>query len=505
MKRKAVLMILDGWGIAKDKAVSAVDLAHTPFMDGLLGNYPNAQLEASGLAVGLPEGQMGNSEVGHTNLGAGRVVYQDLVKISLAAQEGTLADNSGWLRTVDYCKSGNKPLHLMGLVSNGGVHSHTEHLYALLRLARAAGIERVFVHAFTDGRDTDPKSGLGFLQDLLKVCSETGAQLATVTGRYFAMDRDKRWERVSKAYRALVNGAGTPCTDFLQALNDSYAAGVTDEFLEPLVGVDDAGKPIGMIQEDDAVLVFNFRTDRCREITQALSQQDFHEQNMYKMNLYYVTMARYDESFTNVHIIYEKDNLTMTMGEALEKAGKNQIRAAETEKYPHVTFFFSGGREEPFKGEVRIMAASPKVATYDLQPEMSAQELTDKVCAELKKGEADFMCLNFANPDMVGHTGVYDAVVKAVETVDSCVKQVVETGLPLGFSFIIIADHGNADYVINADGSPNTAHTTNPVPCFLIDNDYKAIKNGKLGDIAPTILKMMGVEIPADMTGEVLV
>ena len=372
-------------------------------------------------------------------------------------------------------------------------------------MATTEGVKDVFVNAFTDGRDVDPKSGLGYVQELQAYVKNTNAKIASLCGRYYAMDRDKRWDRVKLAYDLLVHGTGVHFSDPVEAMKASYANNETDEFVKPTVITNEHGQPTATIKEGDVVICFNFRTDRCREITQALSQQDFHEQNMYKMNLYYVTMARYDESFTNVHIIYEKDNLTMTMGEALEKAGKNQIRAAETEKYPHVTFFFSGGREEPFKGEVRIMAASPKVATYDLQPEMSAQELTDKVCAELKKGEADFMCLNFANPDMVGHTGVYEAVVKAVETVDSCVKQVVETGLPLGFSFIIIADHGNADYVINADGSPNTAHTTNPVPCFLIDNDYKAIKNGKLGDIAPTILKMMGVEIPADMTGEVLV
>jgi 2,3-bisphosphoglycerate-independent phosphoglycerate mutase len=504
MKRKAVLMILDGWGIAKDKAVSAVDLAHTPFMDGLLGNYPNAQLEASGLAVGLPEGQMGNSEVGHTNLGAGRVVYQDLVKISLAAQEGTLADNSGWLRTVDYCKSGNKPLHLMGLVSNGGVHSHTEHLYALLRLARAAGIERVFVHAFTDGRDTDPKSGLGFLQDLLKVCSETGAQLATVTGRYFAMDRDKRWERVSKAYRALVNGAGTPCTDFLQALNDSYAAGVTDEFLEPLVGVDDAGKPIGMIQEDDAVLVFNFRTDRGREITQMLSQQAFHEHNTAPLRLHFTTMTRYDASFRGVDVLFDKEDLRETLGEVLSQHGKRQLRIAETEKYPHVTFFFSGGQEEPFPGEERIMCPSPKVATYDLQPEMSAPDLRDALIPVLQAGEVDFVCLNFANPDMVGHTGDLPAAIRAVETVDSCAQAVVSAGLPQNYTFFIIADHGNADCMRNPDGTPNTAHTTQPVPFFAVGPETADMRlnNGVLGDIAPTVLRWLNLAQPASMTGQ---
>ncbi|MDP4601963.1 MAG: 2,3-bisphosphoglycerate-independent phosphoglycerate mutase [Schleiferiaceae bacterium] len=504
MKRKAVLMILDGWGIAKDKAVSAVDLAHTPFMDGLLGNYPNAQLEASGLAVGLPEGQMGNSEVGHTNLGAGRVVYQDLVKISLAAQDGSLAENAPWLRTVDYCKSGNKPLHLMGLVSNGGVHSHTEHLYALLRLARAAGIEHVFVHAFTDGRDTDPKSGHGFLKDLLKVCAETGAQLATVTGRYFAMDRDNRWERVSKAYRALVNGAGTPCTDVLQALTDAYAAGVTDEFLEPLVCVDDAGKPIGMIQEDDAVLVFNFRTDRGREITQMLSQQAFHEHNTAPLRLHFTTMTRYDASFRGVDVLFDKEDLRETLGEVLSQRGKRQLRIAETEKYPHVTFFFSGGQEEPFPGEERIMCPSPKVATYDLQPEMSAPDLRDALIPVLQAGEVDFVCLNFANPDMVGHTGDLPAAIRAVETVDSCAQAVVSAGLPQNYTFFIIADHGNADCMRNPDGTPNTAHTTQPVPFFAVGPETADMRlnNGVLGDIAPTVLRWLNLAQPASMTGQ---
>lgn len=504
MKRKAVLMILDGWGIAKDKSVSAVDLAHTPFMDGLVGKYPHAQLEASGLAVGLPEGQMGNSEVGHTNLGAGRVVYQDLVKISLAAQDGSLAENPGWLRTVDYCKSKNKPLHLMGLVSDGGVHSHAEHLHALLRLAHDAGINRVFVHAFTDGRDTDPKSGYGFLKDLLEVCSETGAQLATATGRYFAMDRDNRWERVSKAYSALVNGTGTPCTDVLQALNDSYAAGVTDEFLEPLVCVDDAGKPIGLLQEDDAVLVFNFRTDRGREITQMLSQQAFNDYNTAPLRLHFATMTRYDASFRNVDILFEKEDLRETLGEVLAEHGKRQLRIAETEKYPHVTFFFSGGREEPFAGEERILCPSPKVATYDLQPEMSAPDLRDALIPVLQAGEVDFVCLNFANPDMVGHTGDLPAAIRAVETVDSCAQAVVAAGLPQNYTFFIIADHGNADCMRNPDGTPNTAHTTQPVPFFAVgpETPDMRLSHGVLGDIAPTVLHWLSIPQPASMTGQ---
>jgi 2,3-bisphosphoglycerate-independent phosphoglycerate mutase len=504
MSKKVALIIMDGWGKGDHTKADAIFNANTPFVDSLY-NKPNSELITSGEEVGLPEGQMGNSEVGHLNIGAGRVVYQDLVRINVAVRDKSFFSNPVLKAALKEAKDKNKAVHFLGLISEGGVHSSQKHLYALCDMATTEGVKDVFVHAFTDGRDVDPKSGLGYVQELQAYVKNTNAKIASLCGRYYAMDRDKRWDRVKLAYDLLVHGTGEHFADPVEAIKASYAKNETDEFVKPTVITNEHGQPTAVIKEGDVVICFNFRTDRCREITQALSQQDFHEQNMYKMNLYYVTMARYDESFTNVHIIYEKDNLTMTMGEALEKAGKNQIRAAETEKYPHVTFFFSGGREEPFKGEVRIMAASPKVATYDLQPEMSAQELTDKVCAELKKGEADFMCLNFANPDMVGHTGVYEAVVKAVETVDSCVKQVVETGLPLGFSFIIIADHGNADYVINADGSPNTAHTTNPVPCFLIDNDYKAIKNGKLGDIAPTILKMMGVEIPGDMTGEVLV
>ncbi len=504
MSKKVALIIMDGWGKGDHSKSDAIFNANTPFVDSLY-NKPNSELITSGEEVGLPIGQMGNSEVGHLNIGAGRIVYQDLVRINVAVRDKSFFVNPVLKAAFKEAKDKNKAVHFLGLLSEGGVHSSQKHLYALCDMATNEGVKDVFVHGFTDGRDVDPKSGLGYVEQLQAYVKNTNAKIASLCGRYYAMDRDKRWDRVKLAYDLLVHGTGEHFADPVEAIKASYAKNETDEFVKPTVITNEHGQPTAVIKEGDVVICFNFRTDRCREITQALSQQDFLEQNMYKMNLYYVTMARYDESFTNVHIIYEKDNLTMTMGEALEKAGKNQIRAAETEKYPHVTFFFSGGREEPFKGEVRIMAASPKVATYDLQPEMSAQELTDKVCAELKKGEADFMCLNFANPDMVGHTGVYEAVVKAVETVDSCVKQVVETGLPLGFSFIIIADHGNADYVINADGSPNTAHTTNPVPCFLIDNDYKAIKNGKLGDIAPTILKMMGVEIPGDMNGEVLV
>jgi len=504
MSKKVALIIMDGWGKGDKTKSDAIFNANTPFVDSLY-NKPNSELITSGEEVGLPEGQMGNSEVGHLNIGAGRIVYQDLVRINVAVRDKSFFSNPVLKAAFKEAKDKNKAVHFLGLISEGGVHSSQKHLYALCDMAKAEGCNNVFIHAFTDGRDVDPKSGLGYVEELQAYIKNTTAKIASLCGRYYSMDRDKRWDRVKLAYDLLVHGTGAHYADPVAAMKDSYAKNETDEFVKPVVITNAEGKPTATIKEGDVVICFNFRTDRCREITQALSQEDFHEQNMYKMPLYYVTMARYDESFKGVHVIYEKDNLTMTMGEALEKAGKKQIRAAETEKYPHVTFFFSGGREEPFKGETRIMAASPKVATYDLQPEMSAYELTDKVCAQLEKGEDDFLCLNFANPDMVGHTGVYEAVVKAVETVDSCVKRVVETGLKQGFSFVIIADHGNADYVINEDGSPNTAHTTNPVPCFLIDNDYKAIKNGKLGDIAPTILKMMGVTIPTDMTGDILV
>ncbi len=504
MKRKAVLMILDGWGIAKDKSVSAVDLAQTPFMDSLVGIYPSAQLEASGLAVGLPEGQMGNSEVGHTNLGAGRVVYQDLVKISLAAQDGSLAQNAGWKRLIAYCKAENKPLHLLGLVSDGGVHSHVDHLEALLRLAHSEGLSQVYVHAFTDGRDTDPKSGVGFLRRISHVCAETGAQIATLTGRYFAMDRDNRWDRVAKAYNALVHGAGTPCADGVEALQNAYSNGITDEFVEPLVCTQPNGLPIATVHEDDAVLVFNFRTDRGREITQMLTQQAFHEQNTAPLRLHFATLTRYDASFRGVDVLFEKDDLQQTLGEVLSDNGLRQVRIAETEKYPHVTFFFSGGRELPFPGEERILRPSPSVATYDLQPEMSAPDLRDALIPVLQKGEVDFVCLNFANPDMVGHTGNLEAAIRAVETVDACAQAVVDAGLKTGYTFFIIADHGNADCMRNPDGTPNTAHTTQPVPFFAVGNETPGMQlyNGVLGDMAPTLLHWLNVPQPAAMTGQ---
>jgi len=497
-------MILDGWGIATNKAVSAIDNAKTPFVSSLYGKYANSKLEASGLAVGLPAGQMGNSEVGHMNIGAGRVVYQDLVRINKAVEEKELDTNPVLLEAFEYARKNNKNVHFIGLVSDGGVHSHIDHLKGLITIAHNNQVKNLFVHAFTDGRDTDPKGGLNYVKEVLEHLKKTSGTLASIVGRYYAMDRDKRWERVKLAYDLMVNGVGESTTDPLKAIQASYDAGVTDEFIKPIVVTNGSG-PVGKIQEGDVVLCFNFRTDRGRQITQALTQQDFPEQGMKALSLYYITMANYDDSFKNVKIIFDKDNLEKTLGEVVANAGKKQIRVAETEKYPHVTFFFSGGREDAFAGESRILCPSPKVATYDLAPEMSAKDIRDKIIPELDKKSADFICLNFANPDMVGHTGVFEAVVKAVETVDACAQKVTEAALRNGYATIIIADHGNADMMINEDGSPNTAHTTNLVPCILVDDDYKGkLKNGKLGDLAPTILTLMGIPIPPQMTGNVL-
>ena len=493
-------MILDGWGKSPDPRVSAIDNANTPFIDSLYTKYPNAQLRTDGLNVGLPEGQMGNSEVGHMNLGAGRIVYQDLAKINLAVQNKNVNQEKPLIDAFKYALENNKKVHFLGLVSNGGVHSHTSHLYGLLDAAKEYGLEKIFVHAFTDGRDVDPKSALLDIANLEEYVKDSNAKIATVIGRYYAMDRDKRWERVKLAYDLLVNSIGHHTTNFVESIQKSYDENVTDEFIQPLIKVDENNEPLTKIENDDVVIFFNFRTDRGRELTEVLSQKDFHEFNMHKLNLYYVTMTNYDDTYKNVHVIYDKDNITETLGEVLEKANKKQIRIAETEKYPHVTFFFSGGREEPFVGETRILKNSPKVATYDLQPEMSAFELKDALIPELKKGEVDFVCLNFANGDMVGHTGVMSAAIKACEAVDVCVKEVVETALENNYTTIIIADHGNCETMINPDGSPNTAHTTNPVPIILVDKDLKTIHDGVLGDIAPTILDIMGIEKPAVMT-----
>ena len=505
MNKKVILIILDGWGIATDKNVSAIDKANTPFVDSLYGKYPNSTLEASGLAVGLPEGQMGNSEVGHMNIGAGRVVYQDLVKINNAAADGSLAKEQELVAAFDYAKKNNKNVHFIGLVSDGGVHSHVKHLKGLLSAAKANEVDNVFVHAFTDGRDCDPKSGKGFIKEVEDHMAETTGQIASITGRYYAMDRDKRWERVKLAYDAMVNATGEVETeDLVAAIQSSYDENVTDEFIKPIIHTK-GGEPVAKIEEGDVVMCFNFRTDRGREITQVLTQEDFPDHDMKKLDLYYLTMTNYDDTFKDVKVVFDKDNLKMTLGEVLANNGKKQIRIAETEKYPHVTFFFSGGRETEFEGETRLMCPSPKVATYDLQPEMSANDIKDKIIPELEKEELDFVCFNFANPDMVGHTGVFEAAVKACETVDGCAKEVVETALAHGYSSIIIADHGNSDIMVNPDGSPNTAHTTNLVPCILVDDEYKGDwKSGKLGDLAPTILKLMGVPKPEEMTGDEL-
>ncbi len=496
-------MILDGWGIAKDKSVSAIDKANTPFIDSLYKKYANSTLEASGMAVGLPDGQMGNSEVGHMNLGAGRVVYQDLVKINKAAEDGSLGENEVLVEAFENAKKNNKSIHFIGLVSDGGVHSHIKHLKGLLSAAHTNECSNVFVHAFTDGRDCDPKSGLGFIQELEEHMQKTVGKISSITGRYYAMDRDKRWERVKLAYDAMVKGVGEKVTSSTAGIQASYDNGVTDEFIKPII-IDDSKD--ARIKEGDVVMCFNFRTDRGRQITMALTQEDYPEQYMHKMDLYYLTMTNFDDTFKGVKVVYDKDNLVMTMGEVLEKAGKKQIRIAETEKYPHVTFFFSGGKESEFEGEKRLLCPSPKVATYDLQPEMSAKDIRDAIIPELKKQEVDFVCLNFANPDMVGHTGVFEAAVKACETVDQCAKEVIETALENGYVTHVIADHGNSDIMINPDGSPHTAHTTNLVPHIIVGKDYHPnVKPGKLGDLAPTMLKEMGVEIPSEMTGDVLI
>jgi 2,3-bisphosphoglycerate-independent phosphoglycerate mutase len=505
MNKKVLLMILDGWGIAKNKAVSAVDKAKTPFISSLYSRYPNSRLEASGLAVGLPEGQMGNSEVGHMNIGAGRIVYQDLVRINKAVAEKELDQNPVLQEAFEYSRKNKKAIHLIGLVSDGGVHSHIEHLKGLVSIAHREKIKDLFIHVFTDGRDTDPKGGYNYLKDLSEHLSKTTGKIASVIGRYYAMDRDKRWERVKLAYDLMVKGIGEKVQDPLPALLSSYDQNVTDEFIKPLVLTDSKHEPLGIIHEGDVVICFNFRTDRGRQITQALTQQDFPEQGMKKLNIHYITLTNYDDSFQNVRPIFDKDNLEKTLGEVVASAWKKQIRIAETEKYPHVTFFFSGGREEIFPGESRILCPSPKVATYDLKPEMSAADIRDKIVVELEKKSADFICLNFANPDMVGHTGVFEAAVKACETVDQCAGAVVEAALKNDYATIIIADHGNADMMINDDGTPNTAHTTNLVPCILVDKNYNGkLKNGKLGDLAPTILTLMGLPIPSQMTGDVL-
>jgi 2,3-bisphosphoglycerate-independent phosphoglycerate mutase len=501
--KKVILVIMDGWGLGQKKESDAIQNAKTPFVSSLYDSYPNTTLITCGRAVGLPEGQMGNSEVGHLNLGAGRIVFQELERINVAIENGEFEKNPVLLQSLQYAKDNGKPLHLMGIVSNGGVHSHIDHLKALTTICKKHGIENVYIHAFTDGRDTDPKSGINFLEDLQQHLDKTTGKIATITGRYYAMDRDKRWERIKVAYDALVHRKGEVTTNIFSSISTSYQNDVTDEFLKPIIN---AETPDSEIMNGDAIICFNFRTDRCREITEALTQTDFPEYEMKPLKLHYTTMTLYDHTFKNINVIFQKDDLVNTIGQVLADNHKKQIRIAETEKYPHVTFFFSGGREVPFKGEKRIMIASPKVATYDMQPEMSAYEVTEALLPEIKSKSADFICLNYANADMVGHTGVWDAVIKAVETVDKCVKQIVTTALENDYTIFLTADHGNADYIVNEDGTPNTAHTKNLVPLFIIDKEWRGkINPGKLGDIAPTILTMMKLPIPEQMTGKVLI
>lgn len=505
MKNKVLLMILDGWGIGDGGRGDVISNTNTPNVDGLTKNYPSSHLLTSGENVGLPEGQMGNSEVGHLNIGAGRVVYQDLVRINKEIQDNGIAANPVLKEAFEYAGKNNRAVHLIGLVSPGGVHSMDTHLYKLCDMTMDYGLDNVFIHALTDGRDTDPKSGLGSINKLQDHLKSSNGRIASLIGRYYTMDRDKRWERIKLGYDLMVHGTGEKTTDIADAIQKSYAAGVTDEFIKPVVCVDGQGDPVGRIREGDVVLCFNFRTDRLRQITVALTQKDFPEYEMKALPLYYLTMTRYDDTFSNVHVVYDKQNVNNTLGELVAKNGMKQLRIAETEKYAHVTFFFSGGREEVFENEKRIMIPSPKVATYDLQPEMSAFTVKDALIEELKKEEMDFVCLNFANGDMVGHTGDYNAITRAIEAVDQCVGEVVDAATSHGYVPIIIADHGNADNAVNQDGSPNTAHSLNPVPCILVSREYTSIKPGILADVAPTILYLMGIPQPEEMTGKSLI
>ena len=504
MNKKVILMILDGWGNSPDPKVSAIDNADTNFIDSLYKKYPFSNLRTDGLHVGLPDGQMGNSEVGHMNLGAGRIVYQDLAKINISIEQNKFKKEKVIEETFEFAKNNNKNIHFLGLISDGGVHSHINHLKALIDIAKDYNIES-YIHGFTDGRDVDPKSGSEYISDLNEYVKNSPVQIASITGRYYAMDRDNRWERIKIAYDALVNAEGEKSSNLISSIENNYANGCTDEFIKPIIKVNSNNQPISRIKNDDVVIFFNFRTDRGRELTKVLSQEDNLEFNMKKLNLHYVTMTNYDNTFSNINVVFNKSNLDNTLGEILEKNNKNQLRISETEKYPHVTFFFSGGRENIFKGESRILKNSPKVATYDLKPEMSAYEITDSLVKEINLGTHDFICLNFANGDMVGHTGSMKAAIKACESVDKCVEAVIKSANKNNYTTILIADHGNCETMINPDGTPNTAHTTNPVPIILVDNDLKNIKNGILGDIAPTILKLMGIEKPKEMTQESLI
>ncbi len=503
--KKAILVILDGWGIGNKGKSDVIAQTATPNMDDLTARYPNSQLLTCGEDVGLPQGQMGNSEVGHLNIGAGRVVYQDLVRINKAIRENSISDNEHLKEAFGYARDKKKSVHLIGLIGPGGVHAMSHHLFKLCDITKDYGLKNVYIHALTDGRDTDPKSGLGFMEEVVNYLKTSNGKIASLIGRYYSMDRDKRWERIKQGYDLMVSGKGKPATDVIQAIKESYAEGITDEFIKPVVLVDDAGKALGTIQEGDVVICFNYRTDRLRQVTTVLTQQDMPDHGMKTLPLKYLTMTTYDESFKGVQPIFEKMKITNTMGEVVSKAGGKQIRIAETEKYAHVTFFFNGGREEEFPGEKRILIPSPKVATYDLQPKMSAPEVTDAIVAELNKGEAQFVCLNFANGDMVGHTGIYEAIEEAIQTVDTCVGKVIDAARANGYTAMIIADHGNADNAVNEDGSPNTAHSLNPVPCVLVSDDYKKVDSGILADVAPTLLTIMGLEVPKEMTGKILV
>lgn len=506
--KKSMLIIMDGWGLGAVPNADAIQAANTPFVDSLYTKYPHATLITCGEQVGLPDGQMGNSEVGHLNLGAGRIVYQELQRINVAIKDGTLKQNQVLNTTFDYSKAKDKTLHLTGLLGDGGVHAHTNHLLALVDYAVAAGVKKVLIHGFTDGRDTDPKSALGFLSIIEKhIAAYDNVHIASLTGRYYAMDRDKRWERVAKAYNALIKNEGLWSKNLSESIQHSYDNNITDEFLEPIIHVDGNNVPYGAIQADDAVICFNFRTDRCREISEVLTQLPIKIPSMQPLPIYYVTMTEYDASYKNVHVLFHKDNLSNTLGEVIAANGLTQVRIAETEKYPHVTFFFSGGRETQFAGESRLMVPSPQdVPTYDLKPEMSAREITTSIIHNIQTETPDFICLNFANADMVGHTGVWEAAIKAAETVDECVSKIVPEALAKGYTIFLTADHGNSDFLVNEDGSPNTAHSLNPVPLFVISNDYKGgVRNGKLGDIAPSILHAMGLQIPSEMTGNVLI
>jgi len=503
--RKTLLMILDGWGIGDGSKADVISQVPTPNISWYKNNYPNSRLHASGEDVGLPDGQMGNSEVGHLNIGAGRVIYQDLVKINKECKTGEIRQNKVLTDAFSYARDAKKQVHFLGLLSDGGVHSLDKHLYSLCDMTMSYGLKNVFIHGFGDGRDTDPRSGIGFMKNLLDHLKKSNGQVASFIGRYYAMDRDKRWERIKEAYDLIVSGIGTPSGNIIDAMQESYDQGVTDEFMKPIVITDNTGTPVGNVKEGDVIVFFNYRNDRAKELTIALTQKDMPEDGMKTIPLYYCTMTPYDATFKGLHVIYPKENAENTIGEVLASAGKHQLRIAETEKYAHVTFFFSGGREEKFKNEERIMIPSPKVATYDLQPEMSAYGVKDAVIKAIESGKFDFICLNFANGDMVGHTGVYEAIEKAVATVDECAGAVIKSARNSGYDVLIIADHGNADKAINDDGSPNTAHSLNPVPLILVSDDYNTIKEGILADVAPTLLKIMGIPIPKDMTGKALV